>query len=596
MYQVKKKALLLVLISAMLSCREKQVLQKPADKAERWYARNTALAWQSAKGFLRAVQQNRPQAELQKRFKEARFAYKKTEFLAEYFTPFTTRFINGAPIPEQDVDDRHRLTQPEGFQVVEPLLFPVITDRKELQKQASVLVSNLGHLHIRAKEQPLADAQIFDAMRLEVFRVITLGLSGFDSAVAQNSLPEAASALEGLQEVLAFYPQQKTDMKRARQQLISSVKILREPVSFNAFNRMVFIKNFANPLSAALMASAKKMKIVPEKENRPLKATSQTLFEPGAFNPDFYTANTDAYSSAQKTELGKRLFFDPVLSGTGTRSCASCHQPQKAFTDGETLSATLDGRARLRRNTPTVINAGLQPMLFYDMRVAYLEDQATDVITNTDEMHGSLDKAVARIKNNPAYSAAFKKAFATSHEPVTEYHLRNALGSYIRSLSRLNARFDRYVRGEKSQMNDDEITGFNLYMGKAKCGTCHFMPLFNGTVPPNFDKIESEIIGVPAQVNGKIIDPDKGRYNLRKITLHKYAFRTPGIRNIALTAPYMHNGAFKTLDEVMDFYNKGGGKAAEVENMTLPFDELKLTPKEKKQIIAFLTTLTDVGK
>jgi cytochrome c peroxidase len=155
------------------------------------------------------------------------------------------------------------------------------------------------------------------------------------------------------------------------------------------------------------------------------------------------------------------------------------------------------------------------------------------------------------------------------------------------------------MRGEKAAMNDTETRGFNLFMGKGKCGTCHFVPLFSGVNPPTFTKIDAEIIGVPATndtLNARL-DTDWGKYLTHKIPLHKNAFKTPTLRNIALTAPYMHNGVFKTLEDVIDFYDRGGGAGLglELENQTLPAEKLNLSKWEKEAIISFLETLTDTS-
>ncbi|HSZ34145.1 MAG TPA: hypothetical protein VK772_12595, partial [Puia sp.] len=149
-------------------------------------------------------------------------------------------------------------------------------------------------------------------------------------------------------------------------------------------------------------------------------------------------------------------------------------------------------------------------------------------------------------------------------------------------------------RGENNAaMNDQEINGFNLFMGKAKCGTCHYLPLFSGNFPPRYVKMESEVIGVPETPEGKAVDPDMGRYNIQKTPSFLHAFKTPSLRNISRTAPYMHNGAYQTLEQVMDFYNKGGGRGLnlKIDNQTLPFDSLGLNKKEISDIIAFIRCL-----
>ncbi|HTG64917.1 MAG TPA: cytochrome c peroxidase, partial [Flavobacterium sp.] len=228
------------------------------------------------------------------------------------------------------------------------------------------------------------------------------------------------------------------------------------------------------------------------------------------------------------------------------------------------------------------------------MRQLDLEKQSMDVIQNKDEMHGDISKAIVILNKDEKYQKLFKKAFPKSKK-VEEWQVKNALASYIRSLNAFDSKFDNYMRGESDDFTAEEKLGFNLFAGKAKCATCHFIPLFNGTVPPNYQKTEQEVIGTPEEKNGKKISPDLGRYAQYQMPQLKNAFKTPSLRNVAVTAPYMHNGVYSTLEEVVDFYNKGGGAGLglSVENQTLPTDELKLNEKEIKALVAFMKTLTD---
>jgi len=592
----------LTVLTFWLACKQQGGLTN-AQKVQAYQLKQVEHADSAIKNLEVLVRSNAATPTLQQAFKDARLAYKRTEFLAEYYAPLTAKGVNGAPIPVMDDNDQHRTDQPEGFQVIEPLLFPAYdkANKQELLTQLGIMIPSFKRLAQLTQSQELADAQVFDALRLEVFRVVTQGITGFDAAIAQNSMAEAASSLSSVKSVLTIYKTQLEEKnKPLYETLLSQIdqcsKYLSNSQSFSSFNRMQFIKKFANPLSAQILKAAQVLGVNKFPEQRALLANAPTLFNQNVFNADAYTANYDAHSSAAKVALGKRLFYDPILSGNGKRSCASCHQPQKAFTDGLVKSESIDGKSHLLRNTPTLLNVGLQPGLFYDNRVAFLEDQATDVINNANEMHGSLPKALKRLAQDAGYQGLFKTAF-TQGNALTEYNLRNALGSYIRSLVSLNSPFDKYMRGDRTQLNNAEINGFNLFMGKAKCATCHFTPLFNGTVPPNFSSIETEVIGVPAVAGKPGIDTDKGKYELRKIKLYEYAFRTPTVRNIALTAPYMHNGVFETLEEVVDFYNKGGGLSAggNLSNLTLPFDKLNLTPQEQKNIVAFMHKLTDTS-
>jgi len=232
-----------------------------------------------------------------------------------------------------------------------------------------------------------------------------------------------------------------------------------------------------------------------------------------------------------------------------------------------------------------------------DSRADILENQLGEVVHNAEEMKGSLKTSVVDLKNSLQYSQLFKKAYPEEKEPVNTFTIANAISSYVRSLQSFNSRFDQFIRGNESKLSSAEKKGFNLFAGKAKCATCHFIPLFNGVTPPFFNETESEVLGVPQTKDKKkpVLDPDEGKFNFTKASIHKYAFKTPTLRNIELTSPYMHNGVYSTLEEVMEFYNNGGGKGLKIAppNQTLPFDKLNLSKKEINDIIAFMKTLTD---
>jgi cytochrome c peroxidase len=539
--------------------------------------------------------------QLQSQFLAARAAYKKTEWLVEYYNPYTAKSINGPAIPEVETDEKSKIIAPEGFQVIEEMLFPVYdrNNHKPLLQQIKILQSNVGRLKYVAYVIQTTDAHIFDAIRLQMFRILALGISGFDSPIANNSTAEASASLQCLSKVFLLYASQLENRNAPLTGVLKdlfnhSVSWLSKQKDFNSLDRMFLIRQYLNPLSKNLLAAQKQLDIPVFTEPRFLKANAETLFSRDIFNPDFYADGTNS-NSPDKVALGKRLFNDGVLSESGSRSCATCHQPSKAFTDGLKTSLAISGK-NLLRNSPTLINAALQPSLFYDMRVNYLEDQAKDVISNKDEMHGSFRNVLGRINKDKRYKALFSKIYR--NETISEVVLKNAIASYVRSLTGLNSRFDKYMNGEETAMNAMEITGFNLFMGKAKCGTCHFVPLFNGNNPPAYTKTDAEVIGVPATTDTlrPTLDPDEGKYNLYKINIHRFAFKTPGLRNIALTTPYMHNGVYKTLDEVVDFYNRGGGSGLgfKMDNQTLSKEALNLSNNEKRALISFLNTLNSV--
>jgi cytochrome c peroxidase len=295
--------------------------------------------------------------------------------------------------------------------------------------------------------------------------------------------------------------------------------------------------------------------------------------------------------------LGRELFFDPVLSRGERRACASCHQPERGFTDGLPRSLP-PAPGIVRRNAPTVVNAAFQGATFHDLRTTFLEDQVADVVGNADEMHRSLAEATAAVHARAEYWDAFRATFGDARDDrERQTQLRQALAAHLRSLQALDSRFDRYVRGDRSALTAPERDGFNVFMGKGKCGTCHFAPLFNGGVPPLYAKTKSEVLGVPARpVTARaVVDPDLGRFLVTRLPIHRHAFKTPTLRNVALTAPYMHNGVYHTLEEVVDFYDRGGGAGIGIAlpNQTLPADSLRLTEEEKRAPVAFMQALTD---
>ena len=528
--------------------------------------------------------------QLKELFLQTRMGYKKIEWAAEYFEPATARFVNGPPVQEVEADGQ--VLEPAGLQVIESYLYPAYdTSRKEgLLRQLHLLQPACASFKRHFANIDILDWQVFDAAKLEVFRVMTLGITGFDDPLSLESMKESAAALSSLENILPLYAHAETLLPS----LHKAASYLSQHPGFDSFNRAEFISTYANPLSAAITDQQQQLKIAITRYNRLLNQDAKTLFDTNAFNVNAYMPDAAAFMTDEKVVLGRRLFADRLLSGTGVRSCQSCHQPDKAFADGLVKNTVIGGHKLLSRNTPTLINAALQPSLFYDLRAKSLEDQALVVVQNEKEMHGSIKLSVTRLWQDTSYRRLFASAFPKKDRTdIDTLEVMNALGSYIRSLTFLNSRFDEYMRGNKAALNNSEVNGFNLFMGKAKCGTCHYMPLFSGVFPPRFMKIESEVIGVPQSMDNKKIDEDMGRYDVIKVPSFMHSFKTPTLRNIARTAPYMHNGVFNTLEEVMVFYNKGGGAGLglKIDDQTLPFDKLDLTEQQRNELVAFMKSL-----
>jgi cytochrome c peroxidase len=533
---------------------------------------------------------------LQQRFREARLAYKRLEWATEYFDPLTSRQVNGPPVSETELSGQ--VIQPEGLQVIADLLFPVVrvSSRKQLNTSLRKLVVNAEEYRAYFTHATLQDWQIMDAAKLEVFRIEALGLNDFDDPLVRQCFKESAAALSSVSEVTLRYARKEN--VRLKEIFRQAVQYLSRPVAFNRFDRAAFITANANPLTRELMHLQKQLHLPDIHYNRLLNQDAATLFDKNAFNRNAYTDAPEDSATVQKIALGKKLFFDTRLSGTMTRSCASCHQPDKAFTDGLVKNMDITRKKTIFRNTPTLINAALQPAQFYDLRASSLEDQVVDVVGNKDEMHGDIRLSTQRFWKDKTYRELFASAFPVKNRVVIDTaEIMNALASYIRNLTSLNSRLDAYMRGDQKSLNPAELKGFNLFMGKARCSTCHYMPLFNSTFPPRYMQMDAEVIGVPKTKKSKIIDPDPGLFAIQPREFNRHAFKVTTVRNSAKTAPYMHNGVYKTLEEVIDFYDQGGGTGMglKVPNQTLAADRLRLSNKEKREVAAFIRAL-DSGK
>jgi cytochrome c peroxidase len=272
--------------------------------------------------------------------------------------------------------------------------------------------------------------------------------------------------------------------------------------------------------------------------------------------------------------LGKALFFDPRLSGSNAISCATCHNPSFTWTDG--LSKGVGhGHKELGRKTPTIINLAWTERLMWDGRFNYLEGQALGPIGSEAEMNMKMDGPnglAEKIKTIKGYQDLFAKAYP--NQTITNELIGKAIAVYERGVVSKTAPFDKWIAGNEHAISDDAKVGFKVFTGKANCVACH-----SGW---NFSDSSFQDIGIK--------DNDIGRGKFLKMTSQQHAFKTPGLRNIALRAPYLHNGSEATLEEVVEFYNRGGD--AKRDSVSPSIKPLGLTADEKKALVAFLETLT----
>lgn len=271
-----------------------------------------------------------------------------------------------------------------------------------------------------------------------------------------------------------------------------------------------------------------------------------------------------------KIKLGKQLFEDTRLSGDQSLACMSCHPREMGYTEAVPFSEGFQGKP-MPRHTPTLLNAGYYRYINWDGKFTSTTQLVPAILANPRNMNLQDDAVlVGRLESVPEYRASFREVFGG---PPTKQRVAQALDAYVRSLTTPNSPFDRYAAGDRGALTDAQKRGLMLFVGKADCTMCH-----RG---PNFEDDQFHALGVKGD--------DPGRFKVTGAEADRYAFKTPTIRNVELTAPYMHNGSLTTLRDVIDFYDAGGG---DQQPKSVLLRKLHLTAREKSDLVAFLESLT----
>jgi len=542
--------------------------------------------------------------------KNSRLNYKRIEFFVDYFFESSSMIYNRPAKVEVD-EPYMEYQEPSGFQVMEAMLFDTdpVAHKTELMEQAEVLASSASDLNSLLYGFEGSDRQLMESLRLSLVKVIALGITGYDAPELKSGIEESWQSVKSISDILGPYLQVNTPKTQVLSlTLKKTLTYLDAHQDFDTFNRMDFLTGFALPMQEQLeeFIHAENLDL---HDKSILNYQARNLFSPDAIPEKAFSSSLPGNKA--KIALGKTLFSDERLSGNLQRSCASCHHPEQYFSDGLTKSLAFDSKSFVQRNAPGLLYAGFQHSQFWDGRVKTLQEQVKNVISNPLEMNGDHTVITGVLTKDTAYIHQFKQIYGTapaSRSGIAQATVSNAayididnvadaLAAFVLQLSPRNSAFDQYISGDKKAMTESQIKGFNLFMGKAQCGSCHFAPLFNGLIPPLYKLTEYEILGSPANDDFEHLraDTDQGRYGFFPITYYQAAFKTPTVRNAAKTAPYMHNGAFKDLKKVVEFYNQGGGAGLhlKVPLQTLSAKPLHLTDKEVEQIVAFMESLTD---
>jgi cytochrome c peroxidase len=539
---------------------------------------------------------------LLEQFKSARVAFKRFEFMAEYMDNPRYPFFNGVNAMEMD-DGINVNVKPEGLQVIETELYNDSLDYNRLVFLTKQLKYRTLSFYLIFKDVQLIDTYIFEAMRFHLIRMEALSLVSFDSPKLRNNVKEISATLDAFEQVTGFY---KDDSIQAAMAVVkgrlNDTRRFLAGKNFNTLDRLVFIKEYLQPLSAALTTMQQHLQVeyleATNKLFRAVNLNAKTIYDSDFLNVKFFAQDKYYKNNNRYSDLGRKLFFDKRLSSDGTLSCGNCHQPANLFTDNLPTAITNKTGEFQQRNTPTIVNSALQAAYFYDLAATSLEMQINHVMINPHEFNYSYDEVIKRLKSDTQYVRLFSQAFPEyKNDAISMYCINTCIADFERQFIRLNSPFDRYMRGQSAAVSASVKRGFNLFMGKAQCGSCHFAPTFFGTAPPFYGNTESEVLGVPKVFDTihPVLDDDIGRYKIMEYEPFRFSFKTSTVRNAEFTAPYMHNGGFKTLDEVIEFYNRGGGAGMglDVPNQTLPPDKLNLTKQDKKDLISFIKALSD---
>lgn len=554
-------------------------------------------------------------AELKQAHLASRLAFKQIEFLLEYNDRESVKkYLNGPPLPTTEPKvPEVRIIDPVGLQVLDELVFGDApeADKEEIARLVNQLRHDFTAVRTYQGGMPLQHRFVFEAVRFELIRIFTLGLTGFDTPGSGNAIPEAHAALNTAAAALAPYlplveKQNPALARRLEAALEQALAYLQANSDFDTFGRLDFLKNHLNPLLGLSLQAQQALQVeLPEEttgQPQSVNYRAGNLFDNDFLNVYYYVNHSPGELTGKRVALGRLLFFDPILSVNNQRSCASCHQPGKAFTDGLDKSLALNGEGKIQRNAPTLINAAYSERYFYDLREPSLERQVKHVVRDHKEFGTDFFAIVDKLNQSAEYRNLFAEAYKEQPQyQLSKWSVSDALACYVASLRSFNSPFDRYVRGEQPEIAPLAKEGFNLFMGKASCGTCHFAPAFNGTVPPYYQESESEVLGVPAakEKGHPELDSDPGRIASARpqdvAPFYAHSFKTVTVRNASLTAPYMHNGLYGSLEEVIDFYNKGGGRGLgiDVPYQTLPETPLNLNEREVAALAAFMESLAD---
>lgn len=430
------------------------------------------------------------------------------------------------------------------------------------------------------------------AILMDQYQQYFLYLSGYERLDTNFVIDEYSASILAHKEIL----QQVSEQLESKQDWLFIVDRLEQLVgqlentTFSQLDRVKLLKQGLLPVWKRLnsLVLVHWPQGVPEWANR-LSGLTAMPFSDDWLNSSTFFNVSDGVNKDSLLKLGEWLFYDPLLSLNGKRTCASCHKPQKAFSDGRATSMGFDFSAKLDRNAPSLVNTVFNQAFSHDGRHKDIVEQTRSVIYNHQEFRANLELIVDRLKTSATYQNSFQTTFGTSQ--LDSNQVLEAIAAYTASIVSFNSPFDQFMRGDSNKINPQVIEGYNLFMGKGQCGSCHFAPLFSGLKPPFYKEQEFHSHGAnKSSLWENAEDEDIGIGKLKGDS-YDYYFKTPSLRNLSYSAPYMHNGLYNDLDEVLTFIFNKNSKVHQGANIQ-PTD-IDLTRAEQQSIKAFLESLKD---
>ncbi len=603
-----KKSIILITLLGFVFLSARYERQAENSYSEKYYNSLERVVADIYK-LQQVVENERPEQEIRDQLHNARTSLKAADIWLRYFHPIAYKKLN-APLPvEWEVEVLEKWESPYERKGAGLTLFELYLEEDydkdsaaNLLKQSLLAlkqIADTSDFYIKHDPQ-----QMHYANRLWLLNLASIYTTGFECPNTDSVIVELQAMMESTHEVLSLYNDNYPSYSFSEvymEGLESAIQFVkRQPKDFELFDHFIFLRHYINPLYGAVQRRIQDLGLKTSNVNDfSLNPQATSIFGQNVYRAQetmglFKGLDQDA-DKQRLWDLGELLFYDPVLSGNNQRSCISCHKPSDCFTENEVkTSMSYDGVNRLERNTPSLLGVLNNHLLMLDGRHIHPLRQANDVIHNQKEMgstKGEVFKEVMKIKH---YRKEFKYLSSkVLNDELSVDHIYSALIYYYSSFDERKAPFDQVINNEIELPNEVQ-QGYNLFMSKAECGTCHFLPEFNGVKPPYVGS-EFEVIGTPKDTLFSALSEDLGRGDVHNVAEMTNAFRTPTLRNLSCTQPYMHNGVFETLEEVVDFYNEGGGagKGLVVDNQTLNSEKLNLTKDEIAKVVTFLKALDE---